>query len=283
MGRVAARIVADPASQPPRRGGPRACSRVAATGRVASGHGCGSRDRQRRRARERRAPRASRSRAGGSSRSAVTRSRMARGRRSMPGAGSSCPASTTAHIHLLSGAREANGALLYPLETVGRGPGGDPRATRTRTRTSRGSSAAAGCTRPFPGAMPTAAQLDEVIPDRPAWMGCFDGHTGWANTARDAPGGHRSRDARPAGRRHRPGRRWQRDRRVQGGRPDADRRRRPAAERGRGPGLGPARASRASTPAGSPPRRTRRSTPTSSPSGGGSTTPASWPSGSAAR
>ena len=31
--------------------------------------------------------------------------------------------------------------------------------------------------------MPTAALLDRAVPDRPAWMDCYDGHTGWANTA----------------------------------------------------------------------------------------------------
>jgi predicted amidohydrolase YtcJ len=85
------------------------------------------------------------------------------------------------HIHLLSGARESNGALLYPLETVA-----DVQAAIRRHADAhpddpwvlgRGWLYAA-----FPGAMPTAAQLDEVVADRPAWMGCFDGHTGWANT-----------------------------------------------------------------------------------------------------
>jgi predicted amidohydrolase YtcJ len=36
---------------------------------------------------------------------------------------------------------------------------------------------------PFPGGLPTRAQLDELVPDRPAYMTCYDGHTGWANTA----------------------------------------------------------------------------------------------------
>ncbi|HET7830965.1 MAG TPA: amidohydrolase [Candidatus Limnocylindrales bacterium] len=86
------------------------------------------------------------------------------------------------HIHLLSGARESNGALLYPLETV------DEIQDRIRAHAAarpdapwvlgRGWLYAA-----FPGAMPTAALLDAVVQDRPAWMGCFDGHTGWANTA----------------------------------------------------------------------------------------------------
>jgi len=35
----------------------------------------------------------------------------------------------------------------------------------------------------FPGGLPDRALLDAVVADRPAFMGCFDGHTGWANTA----------------------------------------------------------------------------------------------------
>src|SRR6187549_1675828 len=92
------------------------------------------------------------------------------------------PGFDDAHIHLLSGAREANGALLYPLETVGE--------IQDRIR----AHAAAHLEHPwvlgrgwlyaaFPGEMPTAALLDTVVPDRPAWMSCFDGHTSWANTA----------------------------------------------------------------------------------------------------
>jgi predicted amidohydrolase YtcJ len=34
----------------------------------------------------------------------------------------------------------------------------------------------------FPGGMPTREQLDAVVPDRPAYFECFDGHSGWANT-----------------------------------------------------------------------------------------------------
>jgi hypothetical protein len=36
---------------------------------------------------------------------------------------------------------------------------------------------------PFPGGLPDRHLLDAIVPDRPAWMGCYDGHTGWANTA----------------------------------------------------------------------------------------------------
>lgn len=36
---------------------------------------------------------------------------------------------------------------------------------------------------PFPGGLPTRQQLDTVVPDRPAFMRCYDGHTGWVNSA----------------------------------------------------------------------------------------------------
>lgn len=34
----------------------------------------------------------------------------------------------------------------------------------------------------FPGGLPTKEQLDSAVPDRPAYMECYDGHTGWANS-----------------------------------------------------------------------------------------------------
>src|SRR5215218_9510589 len=92
------------------------------------------------------------------------------------------PGFDDAHIHLLGGAREANGALLYPLETA------SEIQDRIREHAEahpddewvlgRGWLYAA-----FPGGLPTAALLDAVVRDRPAWMSCFDGHTGWATTA----------------------------------------------------------------------------------------------------
>lgn len=36
---------------------------------------------------------------------------------------------------------------------------------------------------PFNGAMPTRQMLDALVPDRPAYLVAYDGHTGWANTA----------------------------------------------------------------------------------------------------
>ena len=35
---------------------------------------------------------------------------------------------------------------------------------------------------PFPGGLPTREMLDELVPDRPAYMTCYDGHTSWANS-----------------------------------------------------------------------------------------------------
>jgi len=34
----------------------------------------------------------------------------------------------------------------------------------------------------IPGGLPTRSQLDAVVADRPAYMECYDGHSGWANS-----------------------------------------------------------------------------------------------------
>ncbi len=58
----------------------------------------------------------------------------------------------------------------------------------------------------FPGGLPTRAQLDALVPDRPAYLGSYDGHTAWANSAAlrlagvarltpDPPGGTIVKDA----------------------------------------------------------------------------------------
>jgi predicted amidohydrolase YtcJ len=58
----------------------------------------------------------------------------------------------------------------------------------------------------FPNGMPTKLQLDALVPDRPALLGSYDGHTGWANSAalrlaeitratKDPEGGEIARDA----------------------------------------------------------------------------------------
>jgi len=35
----------------------------------------------------------------------------------------------------------------------------------------------------FPGGLPSRVQLDALVPDRPAFLSSYDGHTGWANSA----------------------------------------------------------------------------------------------------
>ena len=52
---------------------------------------------------------------------------------------------------------------------------------------------------PFNGAMPTRQMLDALVPDRPAYLIAYDGHTGWANTAALKAAGITRRTKNPAG------------------------------------------------------------------------------------
>ncbi len=52
---------------------------------------------------------------------------------------------------------------------------------------------------PFNGAMPTRQMLDALVPDRPAYLIAYDGHTGWANSAALKAAGITRRTANPAG------------------------------------------------------------------------------------
>ena len=92
------------------------------------------------------------------------------------------PGFDDAHIHVQSGARSLARAQLYPLQTVE----AVLDAIRAHAVSTPDASWVLGrgwLYAPFPGGMPTAAILDRAVPDRPAWMDCYDGHTGWANTA----------------------------------------------------------------------------------------------------
>ena len=51
---------------------------------------------------------------------------------------------------------------------------------------------------PFNGAMPTRQMLDALVPDRPAYLIAYDGHTGWANTKALKPAGITRRTKAPA-------------------------------------------------------------------------------------
>ena len=52
---------------------------------------------------------------------------------------------------------------------------------------------------PFNGAMPTRQMLDALVPDRPAYLVAYDGHTGWANTAALKAAGITRATKNPAG------------------------------------------------------------------------------------
>ena len=75
--------------------------------------------------------------------------------------------------------------------------------TPPRIRTGRGSRAAAGSTAPSPAACPHRGQLDDAVPDRPAFMTGYDGHTAWANSKALAAAGITRDTPDPDARRHR--------------------------------------------------------------------------------
>ena len=58
---------------------------------------------------------------------------------------------------------------------------------------------------PFPGGLPTRQQLDAAVPDRPAYLVAYDGHTGWANTRALEAAGITRPHAESGERRHREG------------------------------------------------------------------------------
>jgi predicted amidohydrolase YtcJ len=87
-----------------------------------------------------------------------------------------------AHTHVMYGARWMDWVDLYQLPTmeailatIASHAAADPAAPWVLGRGWQYV--------PFPGGMPTATQLDRVVPDRPAFMVCYDGHTGWTNSA----------------------------------------------------------------------------------------------------
>jgi predicted amidohydrolase YtcJ len=92
------------------------------------------------------------------------------------------PGFDDAHIHLLLGARQLGDAQLFPLPSI------DAILDQIREHATAhpGRPWVVGrgwLYEPFPGGLPTRQLLDSVVADRPAFMGCYDGHTGWANSA----------------------------------------------------------------------------------------------------
>ncbi len=87
-----------------------------------------------------------------------------------------------AHSHLLGGARSLDQVDLFGLDRL--------EAIQAAVRTAAEADPDAPWVVgrgwlyvPFPGGLPTREQLDTVVPDRPAFLTGYDGHTAWANSA----------------------------------------------------------------------------------------------------
>jgi hypothetical protein len=116
------------------------------------------------------------------------------------------PGFEDAHIHLMSGALSLDrvdliedGSVTAIQERIRRFAADRPEKTWVLGR--------GWLYGAFPGGLPTREQLDAAVPDRPAYMECYDGHTGWANSKAlaaagitrdtpDPPNGAIVRDAR---------------------------------------------------------------------------------------
>jgi predicted amidohydrolase YtcJ len=92
------------------------------------------------------------------------------------------PGIEDAHLHLRSGARQLGDVDLFGIDTteamldaVSRHAAAHPGTPWVRGRGWVYSA--------FDGGLPHRSLLDAVVPDRPAWLRCYDGHTAWANTA----------------------------------------------------------------------------------------------------
>ncbi len=97
------------------------------------------------------------------------------------GGGLITPGFDDAHIHVLSGGRSLDRVNLYPLGSV------EAIQARVREYAAARPDAAWILGRgwlyaPFPGGLPTRELLDAVVEDRPAFLGCYDGHTAWVNS-----------------------------------------------------------------------------------------------------
>jgi predicted amidohydrolase YtcJ len=91
------------------------------------------------------------------------------------------PGFEDAHLHLMSGARNLERVDLSEettlaglQETIRRFAEANPKSPWVVGRGWVYGS--------FPGGLPIREQLDAIVPDRPAYMDCYDGHTGWANS-----------------------------------------------------------------------------------------------------
>src|ERR1051326_3211832 len=101
--------------------------------------------------------------------------------------GAVVPGFDDVHTHLLSGGLEMDTVNLQGAQTL------DEMQARIRDYAAahrdlswiRGRGWGYG---PFPNGTPTREQLDAAVPDRPAILRCFDGHSIWANSKALAAG-----------------------------------------------------------------------------------------------
>ena len=108
--------------------------------------------------------------------------------------GAVVPGFNDIHTHVLSGGLEMGTVNLQGAQTL------DDVQSRSRAFAAahpaepwiRGRGWGYG---PFPGSAPTRSLLDAVVPDRPAVMRCFDGHSVWVNSKALAAA-HITRDTR---------------------------------------------------------------------------------------
>jgi predicted amidohydrolase YtcJ len=86
------------------------------------------------------------------------------------------------HVHFVSGGESLDRVNLFDAKTVEDAQ----QAIRTFAETQPDRPWVLGrgwLYATFPGGLPTRQQLDAVVADRPALMGCYDGHTLWVNSA----------------------------------------------------------------------------------------------------
>lgn len=96
--------------------------------------------------------------------------------------GSVLPGFNDAHMHLIGGGLSLDQVSLAEADTLD--------AVRETVKAWADANPAREWIRgrgwlyaPFPGGLPTRHLLDQLVPDRPAYLVSYDGHTGWANTA----------------------------------------------------------------------------------------------------
>lgn len=96
--------------------------------------------------------------------------------------GSVLPGFNDAHMHLIGGGLSLDQVSLAEADTLD--------AVRETIKAWADANPAREWIRgrgwqyaPFPGGLPTRHLLDQLVPDRPAYLVSYDGHTGWANSA----------------------------------------------------------------------------------------------------